>query len=109
LARQLCKGVSEWCVLAMIKELPRYGGEVMEMLRGSGVVVVSEGTIYPLLSRMRSEGVVGTEWRDAPGGAPRRYYRLSRSGQKAVAEFRDEWFRFRDSVNEIFPDGGRQK
>ena len=44
-----------------------------------------------------------------PAGAPRRYYRLSRSGQKAVADFRDEWFRFRNSVDEIFRDGGGQR
>ena len=109
LATQLRKGVIEYCVLAMLKEAPLYGGEVIQLLRTKGQILVSEGTIYPLLSRMRSEGFVETEWRETPAGAPRRYYRLSRSGQKAVAEFRDEWFRFRDSVNEIFPDGGRQK
>ena len=108
LATQLRKGVIEYCVLAMLKEMPRYGGEVIQMLRARGELVVSEGTIYPLLSRMRSEGLVETEWRDTPGGAPRRYYRLSRSGQKAVAQFRDEWFRFRDSVDNIFRNGARQ-
>ena len=108
LATQLRKGVIEYCVLAMLKEMPRYGGEVIQMLRARGELVVSEGTIYPLLSRMRSEGLVETEWRDTAGGAPRRYYRLSRSGLKAVAQFRDEWFRFRDSVDNIFPNGVRQ-
>ncbi|TMD55825.1 MAG: helix-turn-helix transcriptional regulator [Chloroflexi bacterium] len=93
----------------MLKEAPLYGGEVIQLLRTKGQILVSEGTIYPLLSRLRSEGFVETEWRDTPTGAPRRYYRLSRSGQKAVADFRAERFRFRDSVNEIFPDGGRQK
>src|SRR5437868_2567402 len=108
LATQLRKGVIEYCVLAMLMEMPRYGGEVIQMLRARGELVVSEGTIYPLLSRMRSEGLVETEWRDTPGGAPRRYYRLSRSGQKAVAQFRDEWLRFRDSVDSIFRNGARQ-
>jgi PadR family transcriptional regulator, regulatory protein PadR len=108
LATQLRKGVIEYCVLAMLKNEPLYGGEVIQMLRSRGQLLVSEGTIYPLLSRMRSEGLVETEWRDTPGGAPRRYYRLSRSGQKAVNEFRDEWFRFRDSVDGIFRDGGKQ-
>jgi PadR family transcriptional regulator, regulatory protein PadR len=108
LATQLRKGVIEYCVLAMLKNEPLYGGEVIQMLRSRGQLLVSEGTIYPLLSRMRSEGLVETEWRDTPGGAPRRYYRLSRSGQKAVNEFRDEWFRFRDAVDGIFRDGGKQ-
>ena len=109
LATQLRKGVIEYCVLAMLKEAPLYGGEVIEILRSKGQILISEGTIYPLLSRMRSEGFVETEWRDTPAGAPRRYYRLSRSGQKAVADFRDEWFRFRNSVDEIFRDGGGQR
>jgi len=109
LATQLRKGVIEYCVLAMLREAPLYGGEVIQLLRTKGQILVSEGTIYPLLSRMRSEGFVETEWRDTQAAAPRRYYRLSRSGQKAVIEFRDEWFRFRDSVNEIFRDGGKQK
>src|SRR5207248_2409089 len=108
LATQLRKGVIEYCVLAMLKEMPRYGGEVIQMLRARGELIVSEGTIYPLLSRMRSEGLVETEWRDTPGGAPRRYYRLSRSGQKAVIQFRDEWFRFRESVDNIFRNGAKQ-
>jgi PadR family transcriptional regulator PadR len=105
LATQLRKGVIEYCVLALLKDGPRYGGEVIQLFRGKGQLLVSEGTIYPLLSRMRSEGLVETEWQETPGGAPRRYYRLSRSGQKAVTQFREEWFRFRESVDEIFRDG----
>ena len=109
LATQLRKGVIEYCVLALLKDGPRYGGEVIQLLRGKGQLLVSEGTIYPLLSRMRSEGLVETEWRDTPGGAPRRYYRLSRPGLKAVNQFREEWFRFRESVDDIFRDGGKAR
>ncbi len=108
LATQLRKGVIEYCVLSLFKEGPLYGGEVIQVLRGKGQLLISEGTIYPLLSRLRSEGLVETEWRDTSTGAPRRYYRLTRSGQKAVAEFRDEWFRFRDSVDDILRNGGKQ-
>src|SRR5262245_33847733 len=106
LATQLRKGVIEYCVLAMLRGEPRYGGELIQTLRDKGQVLVSEGTIYPLLSRLRSEGLVETEWRDTAAGAPRRYYRLTRSGHRAVAEFRDEWLRFRESVDGILLDGG---
>ena len=109
LATQLRKGVIEYCVLAMFKEGALYGGEVIQLLRGKGQLLISEGTIYPLLSRLRSEGLVETEWRDTSSGAPRRYYRLTLSGQKAVAEFRDEWCRFRDSVDDILRNGGRPR
>ena len=108
LATQLRKGVIEYCVLSLFKEGPLYGGEVIQVLRGKGQLLISEGTIYPLLSRLRSDGLVETEWRDTSTGAPRRYYRLTRSGKKAVAEFRDEWFRFRDSVDDILRNGGKQ-
>ena len=108
LATQLRKGVIEYCVLSLFKEGPLYGGEVIQVLRGKGQLLISEGTIYPLLSRLRSDGLVETEWRDTSTGAPRRYYRLTRSGKNAVAEFRDEWFRFRDSVDDILRNGGKQ-
>ncbi len=75
LATQLRKGVIEYCVLAMLKEAPLYGGEVIEILRSKGQILISEGTIYPLLSRMRSEGFVETEWRDTPAGAPHEIFR----------------------------------
>ena len=96
-------------MLALLKDGPRYGGEIIHLLRGRGQLLVSEGTIYPLLSRMRSEGLVETEWRDTPGGAPRRYYRLSRLGHKAVTQFREEWIRFRESVDDIFRDGEKAR
>src|SRR2546423_2551989 len=85
LATQLRKGVIEYCVLAMLKEMPRYGGEVIPMMRARGELVGSEGTIYPLLSRMRSEGLVETEGRDPPRRAPPRHYPPDRSRQEAVA------------------------
>ncbi len=99
---QLRKGVIEYCVLAMLKDTSRYGGELVQLLRDMDGLLVSEGTIYPLLSRMRAEGLVESEWRETAGGSPRRYYRLTRTGQKAVSEFRGEWIRFRATVDGIF-------
>ena len=110
LATQLRKGVIEYCVLAMLKDRSHYGGELVQLLRDKDGLLVSEGTIYPLLSRMRAEGLVDTDWRETPGGSPRRYYRLTRSGQKAVTEFRGEWVRFRATVDSIFEnEGGPQR
>lgn len=110
LATQLRKGVLEYCVLAMLKESPRYGGELVQLLSSVGGLLVSEGTIYPLLSRMRADGLVETQWRETPGGSPRRYYSLTRSGQQAVTDFHGEWLRFRATVDGIFGnDGGRKR
>src|ERR1700680_1027935 len=84
LATQLRKGVIEYCVLAMLRGTSRYGGELIQVLRSQDGLLTSEGTIYPLLSRMRSDGLVDTEWRETTGGSPRRYYRLTKAGQQAV-------------------------
>lgn len=110
LATQLRKGVIEYCVLAMLKERPRYGGELVQLMSSNGGLLVSEGTIYPLLSRMRADGLVETEWRETSGGSPRRYYSLTRSGQQAVTDFHAEWLRFRATVDGIFGNqGGRRR
>ncbi len=105
LATQLRKGVIEYCVLAVMADRSMYGGELVQLLRERDGMLVSEGTIYPLLSRMRAEGLVETEWRETAGGHPRRYYRLSRAGQKAVSDFRGEWVSFRATVDSILSSG----
>ena len=110
LATQLRKGVIEYCVLAMLRGTSRYGGELIQLLRSQDGLLTSEGTIYPLLSRMRADGLVDTEWRETTGGSPRRYYRLTKAGQQAVAEFQREWFRFRATVDGVIEDqGGNQR
>jgi PadR family transcriptional regulator PadR len=110
LATQLRKGVIEYCVLAMLRNTSRYGGELIQLMRSQDGLLTSEGTIYPLLSRMRADGLVDTEWRETPGGSPRRYYRLTKAGQQAVLEFQREWARFRATVDDIFVhEGGRQR
>lgn len=109
LATQLRKGVIEYCVLALLKERSRYGGELVQLLSSHDGLLVSEGTIYPLLSRMRGDGLVETEWRETAGGSPRRYYSLTRSGLQAVTDFHREWLRFRATVDGIFSDQGGRK
>jgi PadR family transcriptional regulator PadR len=107
LTTQLRKGVIEYCVLAMLRDRSHYGGELVQLLGQRDGMLVSEGTIYPLLSRMRAEGLVETEWRETAGGHPRRYYRLSRSGHKAVTDFRGEWLTFRATVDGLLGTGGK--
>ena len=109
LATQLRKGVIEYCVLAMLRNTSRYGGELIQLLRNQDGLLVTEGTIYPLLSRMRADGLVDTEWRETAGGSPRRYYWLTEAGQQAVADFRREWLRFRSAVDGIVDDRAGRK
>lgn len=62
-------------------------------------MVTSEGTLYPLLGRLRRAGVVETSWRESPAGPPRRYYRLTASGRAVLGAFVAEWESFRDAVD----------
>jgi PadR family transcriptional regulator, regulatory protein PadR len=102
---QLRRGVIEFCVLALLADDERYGVELVQSLAGEQALVTTEGTLYPLLGRLRREGVVETSWRESPAGPPRRYYRLTPAGRKSLAAFADEWSRFRAAVDAILERG----
>lgn len=105
---QLRRGALEYCVLALLQDEERYGFELVRRLSSVDGLVTSEGTIYPLLTRLRREALVTTSWRESETGPPRRYYRLTKSGRAALAAFIDDWARFRDGVDALLTSGGRQ-
>ncbi|WP_309053819.1 PadR family transcriptional regulator [Streptomyces sp.] len=96
---QLRKGVLEYCVLALLRDGPKYGVELLGELAAVSVMTTSQGTIYPLLSRLRREGLVDTRLRESPSGPPRRYYTLTAGGRAALGEFAGVWPLFRDAVD----------
>lgn len=98
---QLRRGVLPHAVLAALAHDERYGFELVRLLTEDHGFAVSEGTIYPLLSRLRRDGLVETFWQESDAGPPRRYYRLSRDGALALAGFRAEWEAFRDAVDAL--------
>jgi PadR family transcriptional regulator PadR len=99
LIAQLRRGVLEYCVMALLRDEERYAFDLVRDLAEMDGMVISEGTIYPMLSRLRRDGLVETTWRESPTGPPRRYYRLSAGGRMALREFRHEWSTFRDAVD----------
>lgn len=101
LPSQLRRGVLEFCVLALLRGGERYAVELVQELGSKDGLVTSEGTLYPLLSRLRREGVVETTWRESSEGPPRRYYALTASGRSVLEAFSSEWARFRDTVDGI--------
>ena len=102
---QLRRGVLEFCVLSLLRDDARYGFDLVRRLGEVDGMVTSEGTIYPLLSRLRRHGWVRTSWQESESGPPRRYYELSADGRAALAGFTGEWRRFRDSVDELLATG----
>lgn len=103
---QLRRGVIEYCVLALLREEERYGFELVRILGSADGLLTSEGTIYPLLGRLRRDGAVETSWRESESGPPRRYYRLTDRGGAALDLFIAEWGRFRDTVDRVLSEGG---
>jgi PadR family transcriptional regulator PadR len=101
---QLRRGVLEFCVLSLLRGEPRYGFDLVRQLGEVEAMVTSEGTIYPLLSRLRRDGWVTTSWQESESGPPRRYYALSEDGRRALSTFTGEWRRFRDSVDHLLED-----
>ena len=103
---QLRRGVLQFCVLALLQGGERYGFELVRALSEVDGLVTTEGTLYPLLGRLRREGVVETTWRESTAGPPRRYYSLTSRGRAALTTFLEEWKHFRDGVDELLGTGG---
>jgi PadR family transcriptional regulator, regulatory protein PadR len=99
------RGAIEYCVLALVDERERYGFELVQTLAAVDGMVTSEGTIYPLLSRLRKDGAIESTWRESESGPPRRYYRLTPQGRRSLQTFRAEWARFRDAVDKLIGEG----
>jgi PadR family transcriptional regulator PadR len=98
---QLRRGVLEYCVLSLLADEQLYGFDLVRRLADVDGMVTSEGTIYPLLSRLRREGWVSTTWAESETGPPRRYYALTPAGRRALRAFTEEWRRFRAAVDQL--------
>lgn len=101
LSSALRRGTLEFCVLALLENGEQYSVELVRRLGAEAALTTSEGTLYPMLSRLRRAGRVTTTWRESAAGPPRRYYALTPSGRAALAHFRAEWTAFRDTVDRI--------
>jgi PadR family transcriptional regulator PadR len=98
---QLRRGVLVYCVLALLRGGERYSFDLVRALANSEPLVTSEGTLYPLLGRLRREGLVDSSLRESPSGPPRRYYRITPDGNASLDAFASQWASFRDSVDTI--------
>jgi PadR family transcriptional regulator PadR len=101
LIAQLRRGALQYCVLALLAEGPRYAFDVVRDLGEVEGMVTSEGTIYPLLSRLRREGLVETAWQESSAGPPRRYYELTAAGDDALDRFVSQWRTFSAAVDHL--------
>jgi len=104
---QLLKGVLDMCLLALIAEEPSYGYEMVDKLEHRGLELVSEGSIYPLLSRLQKKGLIEGYFVESTGGPPRKYYRIAAAGRKQLADWEQEWERLSHGVKAVLNGGER--
>ena len=96
---QLKKGNLDLCVLALLCQSDMYGYELVNRI--SEAIKISEGTIYPLLKRIKDEGYVTTYLKESPGGPPRKYYSITETGVNKKNVLSEEWFEFVKGINKI--------
>lgn len=104
---QFKKGVLELCVLAILEWKNCYGYELVNRISKS--FAISEGTIYPLLSRLRKEGYVTTYLKESTEGPTRKYYQLTLNGKEFLERLKYEWYSFSYAVNQILEGSGNDE
>lgn len=103
---QLRRGVLELCILSLIAGGPCYGYEIVSHLAKTPALAAGEGTVYPLLRRLKQDGWLETYWQESGTGPPRQYYRLTAAGAAALATMRREWRELVAAVQRQQPDEG---
>lgn len=88
---QMRRGLLELCILGLLEKQPNYGYEIVTRLGEAPNLAASEGTVYPLLRRLRKLGWLETYWEESAAGPPRQYYRLSPAGGEYLKALRKEW------------------
>ena len=97
---QMRKGYLEYCILLIISKKPAYVSDIINELKEAKMIVV-EGTLYPLLSRLKNNGILQYEWQESVSGPPRKYYELTESGQAFLAELESCWEELKEAVEQL--------
>jgi PadR family transcriptional regulator, regulatory protein PadR len=97
---QMRKGILEFCILSVLKEREAYTSEILETLKNAKLLVV-EGTVYPLLTRLKNDGLLSYRWEESTSGPPRKYYGLTELGQTFLKELYSTWTELAVAVNAI--------
>lgn len=94
---QMRKGMLEYCVLLLLRREPYYASDIIGSLKRAKLIVV-EGTLYPLLSRLKKDGLLSYEWRESTQGPPRKYYTLSEAGMAVLEDLDRAWGELSETV-----------
>ena len=107
---QLRKGLAELCVLAAVRSLGEaYGYQLVQFLTNHNGLALTESTVYPLLARLARDGHLSMTTMPSPAGPPRRYYRITTSGKRALEAMLDQWASVGSSISNITKTDSRQE
>ena len=98
---QIRKGALEMAALASLWQGRLYGLEIIRFLEGQSQLVLSEGTIYPILNRLKAEGMLSSEWVEAEAGHPRKYYSLTEPGRQRLLQMAAAWASFAGGLSRL--------
>lgn len=97
---QMRKGILEFCILSLISQREMYVSDLISELKNGGLDVV-EGTLYPLLTRLKNAEFLSYRWEESSGGPPRKYYQITERGLRFKEELKTTWVELTTAVNQI--------
>ena len=97
---QMRKGMLDYCIMLLLKEKPYYTTDIIRRLKEANLLVV-EGTLYPLLTRLKNDGILSYEWQESTQGPPRKYYVLTEGGREALQQMDLAWNELENTVHNI--------
>lgn len=97
---QMRKGVLEYCILLVLNGEPLYATNIIQGLKEAKMIVV-EGTLYPLLTRLKNAGLLTYRWEESTQGPPRKYYELTKEGKRFLGELEGSWCELVNAVGEV--------
>lgn len=97
---QMRKGVLELCILSTIAQKDAYASDIIRNLKSADLIVV-EGTLYPLLTRLKNAGLLEYHWQESKSGPPRKYYRLTQAGKDMLEILKKDWYNLQRQVNQL--------
>ena len=97
---QMRKGILEYCILEILAKRNAYAPDIIEEMKKAKMIVV-EGTLYPLLTRLKNAGMLSYRWEESQQGPPRKYYELTETGNQVLDEMKESWNEIVEAVETI--------
>lgn len=98
---QVKKGTLSFIVLLVLRENERYGYELIEEIKKVTKIEIAEGTLYPLMNRLKTDGLLGSKWIEQETGIPRKYYFLTEIGKQTLEEMKSQWIDLQNVIKKI--------